>query len=140
MSCECTLLAVGADVTVDAATSLARGLGVPEVIIGLTLVAVGTSLPELAATVIAIVRNEAAMAVGNVVGSNIFNLLFVLGVSSTLAPVEVPRSGLLDLGLLLVLSALLLLFAMTHEKRFVRWEGAVFLGSWVAYSIFRVLA
>jgi len=132
-------LFLGGELTVSGASSLARAAGLSETVVGLTVVAVGTSLPELATSIIAGRRGQVDIAVGNVVGSNIFNLLFVLGVSSTLAPVQVPESGLLDLGLLLALSALLLPFALTHQKRLVRWEGAVFVGAWGAYCVFRVL-
>ena len=81
----------------EAATSLARSRGAPEVISGLTRVAIGTSLPELAATVIALVRNESALAVGNIVGSNIFNLLLVGGITAFIRPIPIPDGAAADL-------------------------------------------
>jgi len=134
------LLALGADVTVDAATSLARALGVPEVIIGLTLVAIGTSLPELAATVIAIVRNEAAMAVGNVVGSNIFNLLLVGGITAAIRPIPIPEGAAADLVILAAMSLLLWGVSMSRGQTILRAEGAVLLTVYVTYVSVRVLA
>ena len=133
------LLSVGADVTVDAATSLARGLGVPEVIIGLTLVAVGTSLPELAATIIAVVRNEAAMAVGNVVGSNIFNLLLVGGLTSLIRPIPIPEGASADLVVLGLLSVLLWGVSVSQGQKILRAEGGILLGVYVTYIVVRVL-
>ena len=119
--------------------ALAREAGLSEAVIGLTVVAVGTSLPELVTSIIAAGRGEVDIAVGNVVGSNIFNLLLILGVSSMLAPVPVPDGGLFDLGLLLVFSIVLLPLAVTHQRRLVRWEGALFLAAWIAYSVYRVV-
>ena len=134
-----TLLAVGADFTVDAATSLARALGVPEVIIGLTLVAIGTSLPELAATVIAIFRNESAMAVGNIVGSNIFNLLLVGGITAFIRPIPIPDGAAADLVTLGAMSLLLWGVSMSQGQRILRAEGAILLTAYVTYVSVRVL-
>jgi len=131
-------LYLGGELTVSSATSLARDVGLSDAVIGLTVVAVGTSLPELATSIIAAQRGQVDMAVGNVVGSNIFNLLFVLGISSSLAPVQVPAGGLLELGLLLALSLLLLPLSLTHRRRVVRWEGAVLLAVWIGYTAIRV--
>jgi cation:H+ antiporter len=99
----------GADITVDAAVNLARALGVSDVVIGLTVLAVGTSLPELVASVVATMRGHAELAVGNVVGSNIFNLLLVMGVTSVVRPVPVPAGGPLDLLVVALLSLILFL-------------------------------
>jgi len=132
------LLTLGADVTVDAATGLARTLGVPEVIIGLTLVAVGTSLPELAATVVAVFRNESAMAVGNVVGSNIFNLLLVGGLTALLRPVPIPEGASADLIMLGLLSVLLFGASISQGQRILRVEGGLLLAVYVAYVSVRV--
>jgi cation:H+ antiporter len=133
------LLAVGADVTVGSATTLARALGVPEVVIGLTLVAVGTSLPELAATVVAIVRNESAMAVGNVVGSNIFNLLLVGGLTATIRPIPIPEGAAADLLVLAAMSLLLWGVSMSRGQKILRAEGAILLAAYLTYVVVRVL-
>jgi cation:H+ antiporter len=133
------MLAVGADVTVDAASNLARAFGVPEVIIGLTLVAVGTSLPELAATVMAVFRNESAMAVGNVVGSNIFNLLLVGGVTCFIRPIPIPEGAAADLLVLAALSLLLFGASISQGQRIIRAEGGLLLAVYLTYVFVRVL-
>ncbi len=133
-------LVLGGHLLVDSAASLARSAGVPEAVVGLSVVAIGTSLPELVTSLIAAVRGEADMALGNVVGSNVFNLLFVLGTTASIAPLDVPAGGFTDLLAVLVLSAALLPFAWTHRRRVVRVEGAVLLLSWAAYTTWRFLA
>ncbi len=132
-------LALGAEGTVRGAVSLAETLGVPRAIVGLTLVAVGTSLPELVTSVVAARRGQVDLAVGNVVGSNIFNLLFVLGVTSTIRPVAIPAGGVVDLSAMALFSAALLFLAATHGNRLVRWEGGVLLFAYLAYVVARVV-
>ncbi len=132
-------LVLGGHLLVTGASALARGLGVSEVVIGLSIVAVGTSLPELVTSIIAALRGEADIAVGNVVGSNIFNLLFVLGVTTSLSPIDVPAGGFVDLLAALVVSSLLLPFAITGQRRIVRAEGAVLLAAWIGYTGWRCL-
>ena len=132
-------LLVGAQLTVDGAVGLARALGVSEVVIGLTVIAVGTSLPELAASVVAALRHQADIAVGNVVGSNIFNLLLVGGVCATVRPIPIPAGGLADLGVALGLSLLLWAVAATRGQQIIRVEGALLLLVYLAYVIQRTL-
>lgn len=134
------MLTGGADLTVDAGTAIARGLGVPEVIIGLTMIAIGTSLPELVATVVAVFRNQPAMAVGNVVGSNIFNLLLVGGITSLLRPIPIPQGATLDLLLLSALSVLLWLVSMSQGHKILRAEGALLLGIYLTYLTMRSIS
>lgn len=129
----------GGRLIVDAATSLALGLGVPEAVVGLTIVAVGTSLPELATAFVAARHDEADLAVGNIVGSNVFNLLFVLALSVLARPLVIPSGGWLDLAASLALSALLLPFATTR-RRLARGEGAVLLLAYLAYTAWRSFA
>ncbi|MDH5298312.1 MAG: calcium/sodium antiporter [Desulfobulbaceae bacterium] len=124
----------GGRITVDAAVALAEAFAVPRVLIGLTVVAVGTSLPELVTSVVATRRGQTDIAIGNVVGSNIFNLLFVMGLSATVRPIPVPASGLTDLMVMGLLSLLLLPFTITHRHRIVRWEGLVLLALYLAYT------
>jgi cation:H+ antiporter len=112
--------------------------GVPEVIVGLTVLAVGTSLPELAASIVASLRGHVALAIGNVVGSNIFNLLLVGGVTATLRPIPVPALGGTDLMLLVVLSLALMGVSMTRRRQIVRTEGVVLLSIYLGYLIWRV--
>lgn len=126
-------LVAGAQSLVAGATSLARGFGVPELIIGLTLVAVGTSLPELATSVIAAVKREPDIALGNVVGSNIFNVLGILGVTALVRPIVVPFSSVaLDLGVMIGFSVLLVPFLVTG-LRLGRREGSVLLALYLSY-------
>ncbi len=130
-------LLAGADLTVDGAVALATALGVPEVVIGIGVVAIGTSLPELAAGVMATLRGHMEIAIGNVIGSNIFNLLLVLAVSACIRPIEVPTYGLMDLAAIGVLSVALLVFSMTNYRRILRAEAGILLLFYVGYLIWR---
>ncbi len=134
-------LVVGADLMVGAAVDAARALGVREIVIGLTVVAVGTSLPEIATSVLAAARGESDLAVGNVVGSNLLNLLAVLGLAGTVSrrPVPVGRETLtLDLPVMLATAvACLPVFFTGH--RIARWEGGLFVAYYAAYVAYVVL-
>ncbi|HOJ13205.1 MAG TPA: calcium/sodium antiporter [Deltaproteobacteria bacterium] len=134
------LLVAGGKLTVMGAVGTARGLGVSEGLIGLTVVAVGTSLPELAASCIAAWRNEPELALGNVVGSNIFNLCFVMGLAGAIAPVQVPGGGALDLTAMLTISLVLMPMALTASRRITRLEGFALVVAYAAYIAFRSLA
>jgi cation:H+ antiporter len=127
------LLIGGGQATVAGATGIARALQVPEVVIGLTIVAVGTSLPELATSIIAARRNQTDLAVGNLVGSNLFNLLFVLGLSTTFAPAAVPSGGSLDLLVMTAFAVVLLPLAVTGRRTVTRSEGAFLLLAYAGY-------
>jgi cation:H+ antiporter len=127
----------GADVTVDAAVEVARAFAVPEEVIGLTVLAVGTSLPELVASLVATMRGHAGLAIGNVVGSNIFNLLLVLGVTSLVGRVPVPPGGHLDLTVVALFSLILLLVSMTGKRRIIRTEAVMLLLLYFAYLTWR---
>jgi cation:H+ antiporter len=126
-------LAGGGFLAVEGATLLAARAGVPPAVMGATVVAVGTSLPELVTSLVAAVRGAADLAVGNVVGSNIFNLLFILGFTATASPIEVPATGYRDLAALAVLSLLVLPFALTNDRTVVRREGFILLAMWLGY-------
>ena len=130
-------LIFGGQLTVSSASELARAMKIPETIIGLSLVAIGTSLPELVTSIIATWRGETDIAVGNVVGSNLFNLLFVLGITSTVRPVPVPEGGGLDIIITLTLSVALLPFCITGRRRLERFEGCCLLFLYLGYSIWR---
>jgi cation:H+ antiporter len=125
-------LIVGGEVTVRAAVALASGLGVSEVIIGLTVVAVGTSLPELATTISAARQGQGDMAVGNIVGSNIYNLLFIWGLSVVIEPGPLPVGGAVDLLVMTGFSLVLLPLVMT-QNRLSRIEGIGMLAAYVGY-------
>ncbi|MBK1636632.1 calcium/sodium antiporter [Rhodovulum adriaticum] len=122
-------LPLGADLLVDSSTSIARDLGVSETVIGLTLVAVGTSLPELATTVMAAMRRQADVALGNVIGSNMFNLLAIVGVASLVGTIPLPPEMLrLDLWVMLGTSALLAPFVFLRWPLNRAWGTAFLLG------------
>jgi cation:H+ antiporter len=135
------LLVIGSEWLVDGATGLARYMGVGELIIGLTIVAAGTSLPELATSVVAAFKGERDIAVGNVVGSNIFNILSVLGLSSALNPGGVVISPALlhvDIPVMIAVAvACLPIFFTGH--RISRWEGVLFFGCYIAYALHLIL-
>jgi cation:H+ antiporter len=135
------LLVVGANWLVDSAVSVAEAFGVSELIIGLTIVAAGTSLPEVATSVIASIKGERDIAVGNVVGSNIFNLLLVMGAASLVSPdtIPVPRAALaFDLPVMLAGAVACLPIFFTGYM-IARWEGALFLAYYVAYTLYLIL-
>ena len=124
----------GGDRFVDGASRIAAGLGVSEAVIGLTIVAVGTSLPELATSVVAATKGRAGLAVGNVIGSNIFNVLMVLGVSATIKPLPFDSIGNFDLLTLLTASILFYLFGWLFKERTItRIEGALLTSIYIAY-------
>lgn len=123
----------GASLLIDGAVTVARALGVSELVIGLTLVAVGTSLPELATSVVAALRRQSELAYGNVVGSNIYNLTGILGTTALLSPLPVPAELVrLDLPVMLAVTAALILFALTGY-RIGRREGAALLAGYALY-------
>ncbi len=126
-------LPLGADLLVDSSITIAQAFGLSDAVIGLTLVAIGTSLPELATTVMAAIRRQADVALGNVIGSNMFNLLAIMGVGGFIAPIAVP-AGLLqfDLWVMLGASLLLLPFVFFNWNLTRRW-GVVLTGGYVAY-------
>jgi len=135
------LLVVGARWLVNGAVALARSLGLSELIIGLTIIAAGTSLPEVATSVIASLRGQRDIAVGNVVGSNIFNILAVLGLTAAVAPegVTVPVAALrFDIPFMIAVSVACLPIFFTGY-RIARWEGLLFLAYYVAYTLYLVL-
>lgn len=125
-------LVAGGELTVGGATGIAAGLGLSETVIGLTVVAVGTSLPELATTLSAARKGQGDLAVGNIVGSNIYNLLFVWGLSVTIEPSAMPAGGVIDLLVVTALSLALLPMAITHA-RLGRLEGALMLAAYAGY-------
>lgn len=128
------LLVVGARLTVDGAVALARGIGVSELVIGITLVAVGTSLPELATSVVAAIRGEADISIGNVVGSNIANILLILGLTSVISPVTVAPQ-IIRLDIWVALGFALVLFPFALNQKLTRWEAGVLLAVYVGYIL-----
>ncbi len=136
------LLVFGADWLVSSAMVFAKHFGVSELVIGLTVVAAGTSLPELATSVIAAIKGERDIAVGNVVGSNIFNILVVLGLSSLVAPVSLlVQQSMMSFDIpVMIAVAIACLPIFMRGNSIERWEGIVFMGYYVAYATYLVLA
>ena len=137
------LIAVGADLLVEHGTIIAQFLGVPETVIALTFVALGTSLPELVTTITSLKKGHASL--GNVIGANVFNLVLVSGVAVTLAPFEVPvgklllghnASLVLDIPLMLIVMLLLCVPALTRKK-LERWQGILLLCIYAAFCLFQ---
>jgi len=127
------ILILGAEFLVDAGVELARAWGVSEEVIGLTMIAIGTSLPELAASGVAAMRKHTDVALGNVVGSNLFNMLAVMGTAAMVAPLPVAKQILhFDLWIMLIATILLVVFALTRQK-LSRLEAGLFLVAYIAY-------
>lgn len=132
-------LIFGGQFFVDGSSGIARGLGVSESMIGLTLVAGGTSLPELATSVVAALKRNPEMAIGNVIGSNLFNIFFVLGVSATITPLNIGGITNVDMGVLIGSCVLLYLFGLFIKQRTItRWEGIVMIGCYVGYTLYLI--
>lgn len=126
------VILVGSNVTVDAAVAMAKVFGVSDRIIGLTIVALGTSLPELFTSVTAARKGRVGIAVGNIVGSNLFNILFVIGISSMLIPIPFAKEFMLDMYW--CIGAAVMLFVFSFTRRTVeRWEGWVMLAAYGVY-------
>ena len=125
----------GANISVDAATAIATAIGISEKFIGLTIVALGTSLPELVASVAAAKKGNADIAIGNIVGSNIFNILFVLGTSALITPVPYQPTFLVD-GLIALAAGVLLWIATIRKRELNRTWGIIMLLGYVAYFVY----
>ncbi|CZF78353.1 calcium/sodium antiporter [Grimontia marina] len=129
------LLIFSADMVVDSAVIIAKAFGMSDLVIGLTIVAVGTSLPELAASIAGVMKGEDDLAVGNIIGSNIFNILAVMGIPGILAPSAInPLAMDRDFYVMLALSVLLFLFAVGKVRTINRWEGVALLVCFVGYQ------
>lgn len=128
------LLVVGGRVIVHFAVLLARDAGIPERIIAITIVSIGTSLPELATSIVAALKKNVDIAIGNVVGSNIFNIFFILGLSAVINPVSIQTWSNMDLLVNFGSSILLFIFIFTGRGRKIeRWEGGILLAAYIAY-------
>jgi cation:H+ antiporter len=131
------LIVIGADVSVDAASELARMMGLSERFIGLTIVALGTSLPELCTSVVAAMKGKADLAIGNIVGSNLFNILFVVGTTALI--VNVPFNAAFLVDTLAALGAVALLWLCVYpKKKLTRTGGALMLLAYAGYFIYLV--
>ena len=133
-------LYIGGKWTVEGAVALARLIGLSEYFISLTIVAVGTSLPELFTSVKAAIKGNSDLAVGNIVGSNIFNIFWILGVSAIIIPISFPAFAIIDLSILLGTSFLLFLFMFIGKKHELeRWQGIIFILLYAAYIVYLIL-
>lgn len=129
------MIVIGSDVTVDAATELARIFGMSERLIGLTIVAFGTSLPELVTSVTAAIKGKADIAVGNIIGSNIFNILFVVGIASVITPVVYAGAFVVD-SIVCIATAVLLWLCVVRKQKLQRSGGIIMLICYAAYFIY----
>lgn len=132
------LIVWGSDVTVDAASKIAGYFGMDDRLIGLTIVALGTSLPELITSVTAAKKGSADIAIGNIVGSNIFNILFVVGTTALITPVVYAQNFIVDSIVAVAAMVLLLVLVINKDKKLKRWGGAILLIGYVAYFIYLV--
>jgi cation:H+ antiporter len=128
----------GGKLSVDSAVMLARKAGISDAVIGLTIIAIGTGLPELVTSIVAARRGASDLAVGNVVGSNIYNLLFVLGATATIRPITLPSGGHADLLIMAALTAALLPLASYRKLQIGRRGGALLLACYIAFIVWRV--
>lgn len=134
------LLVAGGRMIVYSAVELATAWGMPERLIGLTIVSIGTSLPELATSVVAATKKNTDIAVGNIVGSNIFNVFFILGTSAVIYPVPIPAGAQFDLMFNILLGLLLFAFIFTGKgRRIERWEGILFILMYVGYIFYLIV-
>ena len=131
------MLVVGSNLFVDAASSVA--MGISEGVVGLTVVAGGTSLPELATSVVAARKGQSAIAIGNVIGSNVFNILMILGLTATISPLQIEGITTLDMAVMLVSVALVWLFSFT-KFTVERWEGAMLVIGYLAYLSWLIIS
>ena len=135
-------IVVGGNLVVDSATNIAYSLGMSEKLVGLTIVAVGTSLPELVTSIVASLKGENDIALGNILGSNIFNLLLILGVSSSISPIAVSGVMAIDFIILIVVTLFigaLIFLNKKEEKKLTRLEGIILVGIYVAYLFYIIM-
>ncbi|WP_406532219.1 calcium/sodium antiporter [Methanobrevibacter sp.] len=131
-------IVLGGDLVVDSASAIAIALGMSETLVGLTIVAIGTSLPELVTSITAIRKGENQLVIGNVIGSNIFNILFVLGASSAISAIPLDSSMLIDVLFMLFVTILCYIFGKTQEK-YDKKEGIILVLLFIGYMAFAIL-
>ncbi len=129
-------LVLGEWLVVKYGQEIALSLGMSETLVGLTIVAIGTSLPELVTSVTAALKKESEIALGNIIGSNIFNIMFVLGISSTINPITISSNIVIDIALMIMVTFVVMIFATTHKRKINRIEGSVLLTIYLAYLTF----
>jgi len=133
-------LIFGGNLFLDSAKSLARAWGMSEAVIAITIVAVGTSLPELVTAIIAATKKNPQLALGNVIGSNLFNLMFILGTASTVKPLTLVDINMWDYAVMLVAAVMLYVVVLTFKKdKFDRIEGVIFFAAYIGYTVYLLL-
>ncbi|MCM1160816.1 MAG: calcium/sodium antiporter [Roseburia sp.] len=133
-----TAVVFGGDLVVDNASLIAASFGLSQTLIGLTIVAIGTSLPELVTSVVAAGKGESGLALGNVVGSNLFNIMFILGMSSAITPIQAAKETMVDVVILLVFTVMVFLFCKS-DKKVKRMEGIFCVLAYAAYTAYIIL-
>ncbi|SCH89022.1 MULTISPECIES: calcium/sodium antiporter [unclassified Romboutsia] len=131
-------IVIGGDMVVNSATSIATSFGMSANLVGLTIVAVGTSLPEFVTSIVAIKKGETEIAIGNVIGSNLFNILLVLGLATTIYPITISMFALIDIAFMVAITVLLYLF-MKKDSSLVKKHGLILVIIYVAYMIYTIL-
>lgn len=131
-------IVMGGDMVVDSATSIATAFGMSANLVGLTIVAVGTSLPEFVTSVVAIKKGETEIAIGNVIGSNIFNILLVLGLAITISPITISTLALIDIIFMVIITILLYLF-IKKDCSLVKKQGVILVAIYIAYMIYTIM-
>ena len=134
----CIMIVAGGNLVVNSATDIAHAFGLSETLIGLTIVAIGTSLPELVTSIVASRKGENDLSLGNVIGSNIFNLLMILGISTSIHPIQLEPTFIFDTVFLVAASLIILLFAHTRGK-ISRKEGLFMLAMYIVYDIYIIM-
>ena len=129
---------LGGDLVVDSASAIAIAFGMSETLVGLTIVAIGTSLPELVTSITALKKGENQLVIGNVIGSNIFNILFVLGASSAISAIPVASNMIIDVVFMIVVTIICFIFGKTQDK-YDKKEGIILIALFIAYMIFAIM-
>ena len=138
LAASLALIIIGSVWLTDGSVALAERLKIPQFIVGLTIMAVGTSMPEFVVSFLSAWSGHSDMAIGNVVGSNIFNIIFILGFSCLVSPITVGMEAIIDTVFAIIVTVVGLIFSATKLK-FQRWEGAVFVVTYVAYLTYMIL-
>ena len=132
------IIIVGGNLVVDSASNIATHFGLSQNLIGLTIVAIGTSLPELVTSIVAVFKKDAGLALGNAIGSNIFNILFILGASSGLSALSLASESVIDAGIMIIVAILMYVFGKS-KKEFSRSEGIICVVMYIAYTAYLIM-
>lgn len=131
-------IVLGGDMVVKSASSIAKSFGMSDNLVGLTIVAVGTSLPEFVTSVVAVRKGENDIAIGNIIGSNIFNILFVLGLSTFINPISISMFALFDVIFMILITILLFIF-IKSKNSLIKSQGFIFIGLYIAYMTYTII-